>query len=58
MSERSPAGPLVHEHRIIERMIAILTGELESIDRQRRVDSALIDTATDFIRTYADRCHH
>ena len=58
MSGRSPAGPLMHEHRIIERMLAILRRELDSIGRQGRVDSTLVDTATDFIRTYADRCHH
>jgi hemerythrin-like domain-containing protein len=58
MSGRSPAGPLIHEHRIIERMIAIMSRELESMGRQGRVDPAFIDTATDFIRTYADRCHH
>ena len=54
----SPAGPLMHEHRVIERMIAVLSGELQSIGERGRVDSAFIDSATDFIRTYADRCHH
>jgi hemerythrin-like domain-containing protein len=48
----------MHEHRLIERMLAILKKELESAAEHGRVDSALIDTATDFIRTYADRCHH
>jgi hemerythrin-like domain-containing protein len=58
MAERSPAGPLMHEHRIIERMLAILRRELESMGKQEHVDPTLIDTAVDFIRTYADRCHH
>lgn len=58
MPGRSPAGPLMQEHRLIERMLAILSSELESIAQYRLTDPALIDTATDFIRTYADRCHH
>ena len=58
MSGRSPAGPLMHEHRVIERMIAIVAHQLEEHDAHGVVDSAVIDAATDFIRTYADRCHH
>jgi len=58
MSGRSPAGPLMAEHRVIERMLAVLEGQLDVIARTRSVDPLLIDAATDFIRTYADRCHH
>lgn len=58
MAGRSPAGPLMREHRVIERMIAILERQLASIDANGGVDPAVIDTATDFIRWYADRCHH
>ena len=46
------------QHRVIERMLAILETELGSMTEHGSVDPALIDTATDFIRTYADRCHH
>ena len=58
MPGRSPAGPLMAEHRVIERMLEILKREVESMAREGRVDPVFIDTATDFIRTYADRCHH
>ncbi len=58
MSGRSPAGPLMAEHRVIERMLAVLEGQLRVMAETGTVDPALIDTATDFIRTYADRCHH
>lgn len=46
------------EHRVIERMLAILKRELETMGEQGRADPSVIDIATDFIRTYADRCHH
>lgn len=58
MSGRSPAGPLMAEHRVIERMLAVLERELGVIARRRKADPRLIDSATDFIRTYADLCHH
>lgn len=58
MSGRSPAGPLMAEHRVIERMLTVLERHLGVIAATRAVDPGLIDTATDFIRTYADRCHH
>ncbi len=58
MSGRSPAGPLMAEHRVIERMIGVLEKQLSVMAETRAVDARLIDTATDFIRTYADRCHH
>jgi hemerythrin-like domain-containing protein len=58
MPGRSPAGPLMAEHRVIERMLDVLAEEADSISRSGRTEPRLIDQATDFIRTYADRCHH
>ena len=58
MPGRSPAGLLMAEHRVIERMLAVMAKELDSAQQSGRIDPGLIDTATDFIRTYADRCHH
>jgi len=53
-----PAGPLMKEHRVIERMIELLRKEAERIAEAREVNPTFIDTAVDFIRTYADRTHH
>lgn len=58
MRYRTPAGPLVHEHRLIERAVAVLRGEAETIEADGRVDPGRIDALVDFIRSYADRCHH
>jgi hemerythrin-like domain-containing protein len=46
------------EHRLIERMIAIIEKFLTQIEATQSVDSLFVDTAVDFIRTYADRTHH
>jgi hemerythrin-like domain-containing protein len=58
MGLQSPAGPLIHEHRVIERAIASLARAVEAVERTRSVDPVFVDTVVDFIRTYADRCHH
>ena len=46
------------EHRLIERMIAIVGRTPDDIAARRSVDPAFVDTVVDFMRTYADRIHH
>jgi len=58
MPGRSPAGPLMAEHRVIERMLAVLEAQLPVIAETQTANPAVIDTAVDFIITYADHCHH
>jgi hemerythrin-like domain-containing protein len=53
-----PIGPLMIEHRLIERMIEVLRIEASRLERNEAVDPVLVDSAVDFIRTYADRTHH
>lgn len=53
-----PRGPLMIEHRLIERMLDIVAGATARIEKTRHVDPVFIDTTVDFIRTYADRTHH
>jgi hemerythrin-like domain-containing protein len=53
-----PIGPLMHEHRLIERMIKLMKLKLDEAIQTNSLDSDFIDSAVDFIRTYADRCHH
>ncbi|MGD0355176.1 MAG: hemerythrin domain-containing protein [Dehalococcoidia bacterium] len=53
-----PIGPLMVEHRLIERMIALLKKEAAQARKNNIVDVEFLQTAVDFIRTYADRTHH
>lgn len=53
-----PIGLLMIEHRLIEKIIPILEGEIDRIGTEGKADSALIDETVDFFRTYADRTHH
>ena len=51
-------GQLMIEHRLIERMIALIKDALAKIRSGGKVDPLFVDTAVDFVRTYADRTHH
>jgi len=51
-------GPLMVEHRLIERMLSVIKDALAQIETTERVDPVFVDTAVDFIRFYADRTHH
>jgi hemerythrin-like domain-containing protein len=51
-------GPLMIEHRLIERMISVIERVLAQIQSTEKVAPLFIDTAVDFIRMYADRTHH
>jgi hemerythrin-like domain-containing protein len=53
-----PIAPLMIEHRLIERMITVIRKEIGRIENGGEIDPGFIDDAVDFIRTYADRCHH
>ncbi len=53
-----PIGPLMWEHRLIERLVQILKKEVSKIREQNAVNTVLIDEAIDFFRTYSDRTHH
>ena len=53
-----PRGPLMVEHRLLEKMLDITSKELALISKTGKVNPIFIDTLVDFIRTYADRTHH
>jgi hemerythrin-like domain-containing protein len=53
-----PIGPLMKEHRLIERMVASLNRELKQINEKNKANVELLTVAVDFFKTYADRTHH
>lgn len=53
-----PIGPLMREHRLIERMVGLLNEEIKQMDETNKVNTEFLMIAIDFIRTYADRTHH
>ncbi len=53
-----PIGPLMIEHRLIERMVRLLDRHLKEVTETLQVNTNLIDKGVDFFRTYADKTHH
>jgi hemerythrin-like domain-containing protein len=51
-------GPLMIEHRLIERMLSGIKTALLKIESKQKVDPVFVDLIVDFIRMYADRTHH
>lgn len=59
MNEPSmPIEPLIVEHRLTERMIAVMRWRVADMESIGTADIGFIDGAVEFMRTYADRCHH
>ena len=53
-----PVGPLMREHRLIEKMLVSMMTHVDKIEKSNKVNPLVIDVAVDFIRIYADRTHH
>jgi hemerythrin-like domain-containing protein len=53
-----PRGPLMVEHRLIEKALALAGKIPESIRSEGKADIYAVYTVVDFIKTYADRTHH
>lgn len=53
-----PIGPLMVEHRLIERVIRLIRDLIETIQAEKKEDPAAVEKIIHFIRAYADRCHH
>ena len=49
---------LMTEHRAIERMLAVLETAAQRLDAGERPRPDLFREAVDFVRNFADRCHH
>ena len=53
-----PIGPLMMEHRMIERMIAVMRRKSTQMASSGAADTNFVNAAIDFVRIYADRLHH
>ena len=53
-----PTEVLMQEHRVIEQVLDCLERIAEDCERAGKVDADSAGKAIDFLRTFADRCHH
>ena len=45
-----PIGPLMIEHRLIERMIDVMQEHLSVFEKEKKLDLDFLEMAVDFIR--------
>lgn len=53
-----PTDILTEEHEVIKRLIAVLQAASDRLERGDEVSPEVFRKAADFIRTFADKCHH
>lgn len=53
-----PIGPLMREHRLIERMLKVAERRVPQFRGSQQGDPVFVEQVVEFFRTYADRCHH
>ncbi len=53
-----PIAPLMIEHRLIEKMIGLMSFELKRLKGGGPIDREFNRAAADFFRVYADQTHH
>jgi hemerythrin-like domain-containing protein len=53
-----PIAPLMLEHRLMERMVRSVKGEMTRIKEKEEVRIVTVDLILDFLKTYVEQCHH
>jgi hemerythrin-like domain-containing protein len=53
-----PTQELSHEHQAILLMIRVLEKISDKLEAGRKVDVGHLEKAVDFIKVFADKCHH
>jgi hemerythrin-like domain-containing protein len=54
----TPTQIMEAEHRLIETVVKALGGVADAIEKGQRADAAMLATAVEFFRIYADKLHH
>lgn len=54
----TPTQVMEAEHRLIETVVKSLSGVAAAIEKAQRADVAMLETAVEFLRVYADKLHH
>ena len=53
-----PTELLKEDHRVIERMLKVLTAASDRLDKGQEVDVSVFERSLEFIRQFADYTHH
>jgi hemerythrin-like domain-containing protein len=53
-----PTEDLINEHKAIKVMLSIMSKIAENIRNDKGVETNDVDRIVDFLKTFADKCHH
>jgi len=53
-----PIGPLMWEHRLIEKMMQVAGAKADEMEKTGKIDTSFVEVVIDFMKIYADRTHH
>lgn len=53
-----PTEQLKQDHRVIERLLRVLFAASKQMQKGEEVDPQIFRKAIDFVRNFADKCHH
>jgi hemerythrin-like domain-containing protein len=53
-----PTEDLIHEHKAIKTMLSIMSKIAENIRNDKGFDIKDVEKIVDFLKTFADKCHH
>jgi hemerythrin-like domain-containing protein len=56
--EKNPTDMLEEEHVVIQRVVGLMAVLIQAVEAGRPVDGQVLADIVDFMRTFADRCHH
>ena len=58
MTGKTPTDILEQEHRFIEKVVGAMPALIKVLEAGQEIEADLLQDVVEFMRTFADRCHH
>ena len=58
MTATRPTDALEHEHRIIQQVVGAMAALADDVEKGKAAPAEVLQDLLEFLRTFADRCHH
>lgn len=56
--DKRPTDILEEEHRVIEKIVKVMTALIKKLENNEDVDASDIQSIAEFMRGFGDKCHH
>lgn len=58
MAKKKPTDILEEEHRIIEKIVKVMSAFIKRLETEQDIDMNDLQNITEFMRIFGDKCHH